>query len=121
MTKREMVVKISGQTGLPQEQVYTIVQSTLDAISEAIGRGDHIELREFGVFDVCVRRSRVGRNPNRPEHVVKIPERHVVKFKAGKQMRARLKKLDEQRASRLAQRPPMPPPEPPAAQAPASF
>ena len=47
-----------------------------------------MEFRDFGVFEVCVRKARIGRNPNKPENVVTIPERKVVKFKAGKLMKA---------------------------------
>jgi len=87
MTKRELVVRISKETGVIQEVVYAIIQKTLDYITESLARGEHIEFRDFGVFEVCVRKARVGRNPNRPETVVEIPERKVVKFKAGKQMK----------------------------------
>jgi nucleoid DNA-binding protein len=87
MTKRDLVVQISRETGLIQEDVYAVIQKTLDHMTEALGRGEHIELREFGVFDVCIRKARVGRNPNQPEHTVPIPERKVVKFKAGKRMK----------------------------------
>ncbi|NQU41328.1 MAG: integration host factor subunit beta [Lentisphaerae bacterium] len=87
MTKRDLVVRISSETGLIQEDVYAVIQKTLDCITEALGKGDHIELREFGVFDVCVRKARIGRNPNKPENTVRIPERKVVKFKAGKRMK----------------------------------
>jgi nucleoid DNA-binding protein len=45
-------------------------------------------------FEVQIRKSRVGRNPNRPETDVVIPRRAVVKFKAGKEMKAGLSKLD---------------------------
>ena len=88
MTKRELVVRISRETGLIQEDVYAVIQKTLDYISEALAGGDHIELRDFGVFDVCVRKSRIGRNPKQPQNTVRIPERKVVKFKAGKKMKA---------------------------------
>jgi nucleoid DNA-binding protein len=44
-------------------------------------------LRNFGVFEVKIRKARVGRNPNAPETDVPIPQRAVVKFKAGKEMR----------------------------------
>jgi nucleoid DNA-binding protein len=87
MTKRELVVMISRETGMIQEDVYAVIQKALDHITEALGRGDHIELREFGVFDVCVRKARVGRNPNQPERTVRIPERSVVRFRAGKRMK----------------------------------
>ncbi|HHU14004.1 MAG TPA: integration host factor subunit beta, partial [Lentisphaerae bacterium] len=42
---------------------------------------------EFGVFEVTTRKARIGRNPNKPEDVVVIPVRRVVKFKPGKRMR----------------------------------
>lgn len=88
MTKRELVVRISKETNITQEDVYTIIQKTLDYITEALSKGDHVEFREFGVFDVCVRKPRVGRNPHKPEETVQIPRRKVVKFKPGKTMKA---------------------------------
>ncbi len=87
MTKRDLVVRISAETGLIQEQVHDVVQKTLDYISEAVTRGDKVELRNFGVFEVKVRKARVGRNPNQPDHDVPIPQRMVVKFKPGKEMK----------------------------------
>jgi nucleoid DNA-binding protein len=90
MTKRDLVVRISRETGMVQEDVQTVLQKSLDYITEALARGEHVEFRDFGVFDVCTRKSRIGRNPNKPEHVVRIPERKVVKFKAGKKMKERL-------------------------------
>jgi hypothetical protein len=50
-------------------------------------------LRNFGVFEVKVRKARVGRNPNAPETDVPIPQRAVVKFKPGKEMRETVLKL----------------------------
>jgi len=88
MTKRDLVVRISKETGVVQEDVYTIIQKTLDYITEGLVNGEHIEFRDFGVFEICTRKSRIGRNPNQPEHVVRIPERKVVKFKPGKKMKA---------------------------------
>lgn len=87
MTKRELVVRISKESGITQEDVYAVVQKTLDYITEALLKGDHVEFRDFGVFEVCTRKSRIGRNPNRPSVVVQIPERRVVKFKPGKRMK----------------------------------
>jgi nucleoid DNA-binding protein len=54
-------------------------------ITEALAKGDKVELRKFGVFEVKVRKARVGRNPNKPETDVPIPARSMVKFKAGKE------------------------------------
>ena len=61
--------------------------------AEALAKGDKVELRNFGVFDVKIRKARVGRNPNKPETDVPIPARAMVKFKAGKEMRAEVLKL----------------------------
>jgi nucleoid DNA-binding protein len=93
LTKRDLVIRISNETGLVQQQVLDVVQKTLDYIAEALAKGDKVELRNFGVFEVKVRKARIGRNPNAPETDVPIPERAVVKFKAGKEMRADVFKL----------------------------
>ncbi len=87
MTKRDMVVRISNETGLTQQQVYEVVQKSLDLIVESLARGENVELRNFGVFQVKERKQRIGRNPNRPEHVVTIPSCNIVKFKPGKVMK----------------------------------
>src|ERR1035437_8798283 len=93
LTKRDLVVRISEETGLIQTQVFDVVQKTLDYIAESLAKGDKVELRNFGVFDVKIRKARVGRNPNKPETDVPIPARAMVKFKAGKEMRAEVLKL----------------------------
>jgi nucleoid DNA-binding protein len=93
LTKRDLVIRISEETGLVQQQVLDVVQKTLDYIAESLSKGDKVELRNFGVFEVKVRKARVGRNPNAPEKDVPIPERAVVKFKPGKVMRAHVFKL----------------------------
>jgi nucleoid DNA-binding protein len=93
LTKRDLVVHISEDTGQIQQQVLDVVQRTLDYISEALVRGDKVELRNFGVFEVKVRKARIGRNPNEPDQDVPIPERLVVKFKAGKELRAAVMKI----------------------------
>jgi nucleoid DNA-binding protein len=87
MTKRDLVVRISEETGLVQQSVLEVVQKTLDYIADAVSKGTKVELRNFGVFEVKVRKARVGRNPNAPATDVRIPPRAVVKFKPGKEMR----------------------------------
>ena len=93
LTKRDLVIRISEETGLIQQQVLTVVQKTLDYIAEALAKGDKVELRNFGVFEVKVRKARIGRNPNAPATDVPIPERSVVKFKPGKEMRGEVIKI----------------------------
>jgi len=93
LTKRDIVIHISEETGLIQSQVFAVVQKTLDQVAEELAKGGKVELRNFGVFDVKIRKARVGRNPNKPETDVPIPARAMVKFKAGKEMKAAVLKL----------------------------
>ena len=93
LTKRELVMRIGEETGLNQAQVFEVVQKTLNYITEALAKGGKVELRNFGVFDVKIRKARVGRNPKQPETDVPIPARAMVKFKAGKEMAAEVLKL----------------------------
>jgi nucleoid DNA-binding protein len=90
MTKKEMVIKISEETGLKQTDVKKVVQKALDHIIAALGRGETVELRNFGVFKVRSRRPRVGRNP-RTGTKVPIPERKAVSFKVGMVMKKKVR------------------------------
>ena len=87
LTKRDLVVKISNETGLVQHQVFEVIQKTLDHITSALSKGQDVELRNFGVFQVRLSKARVGRNPNVPGSNFAIPPRATVKFKSGKIMR----------------------------------
>lgn len=87
MTKRDLVIRIAEETGLIQQDVYAVIQKTLDYIVDSLAKGDTVEFRNFGVFEVRERKPRIGRNPNRPDQVVTIPSRKVVKFKPGKIMK----------------------------------
>lgn len=93
LTKRDLVVRISNETGMIQQDVLKVIQRFLDALTESISKGQTVELRNFGVFEVKVRKARVGRNPNQPTNEVKIPAQPVVKFKSGKEMKSKVLQL----------------------------
>lgn len=93
LTKRDLVIDISNETGKTQQEVLEIVQKALDKMLESVASGKPIQLRNFGVFVLEVRKKRVGRNPNKPEKDIVIPERVVVKFKPGKEMKQRIRLL----------------------------
>ena len=99
MTKRDLVISISEETGIVQQQVLKVVQRTLDHISNSVAKGTTVELRNFGVFEVKVRKARIGRNPNQPKTDVPIPRRAVVKFKPGKEMREAVLKLSPEKVA----------------------
>ena len=93
LTKRALVMRINAETGLLQAEVMAVVQKTLDAIAETLAQGNKVELRNFGVFAVVIRKARIGRNPKAPEKEVPIPARAMVKFKVGKDMKHEVLKL----------------------------
>src|SRR6266850_7058695 len=96
LTKRDIVVAISNQTGLVQHEVFDVVQRTLDQITDSLAKNVAVELRNFGVFQTRLTKPRVGRNPNQPGSSFVIPPRATVKFKAGKIMRQRVEQLSRQ-------------------------
>lgn len=90
MRKRDIVIKISQDTGIKQVIVKDVVQKTFDVILESLQNGDRIELRNFGIFYVKKRKKRIGRNP-KTGAVVPVPERYVVAFKPGMEMKIKVK------------------------------
>jgi len=90
MTKKDIVLKITDQTGIKQVDVKTIVQKTFDMIIDSLVRNEKVELRNFGVFKIKERRARFGRNP-RTGASVPVPPRKVVVFKPGLEMKQKIK------------------------------
>lgn len=89
MTKNDMVLKISLQTGVDQTQTKLIVQMALDGIIDTLVTKGRFELRDFGVFKVRHRKARTGRNP-KTGVLVAIPSKRAVNFKPGKLMTQRI-------------------------------
>jgi len=96
-TKKDIVKRIAEHTALTQVQTKEVVQKSFDAIIDAIVEEGRIELRNFGVFEVKVRRPRKARNP-RTGQPVDVPAKTVVVFKPGRIMEERVALLDRQRA-----------------------
>lgn len=86
MTKRELVIRVANKLGMTQSDVAKVIEGTFDTISDALAEGKRWELRDFGVFEVKTRASRIGRNP-RTGDKVPVPERKVVTFRPGKRMK----------------------------------
>ena len=90
MTKKDIAVKIADETGIKQIIVKEVVQKTIDAMIEALSKGETLELRNFGVFKVKERKARIGRNPRTGE-TVPVPPKKVVTFKPGLVMKQKVK------------------------------
>lgn len=86
MTKRELVMDVAERLGFTQNEVADVIQTTLEAITDSLARGQRIEIRNFGVFEVKTREARVGRNP-RTGQEVPISEKRVASFKPGKALK----------------------------------
>lgn len=92
VTKKELVNRIAEKTGVTKVVTKDIIQSFLDEIIEELGRGNRLEFREFGVFEVKSRAPRRAQNPRTLEKV-EVPAKKVVKFKVGRLMKERVKEL----------------------------
>ena len=90
MTKSELIARLAERfPQLVAKDADFAVKMMLDAMSEALVRGDRIEIRGFGSFALNYRPPRVGRNPKSGEKV-QVPEKYVPHFKAGKELRERV-------------------------------
>lgn len=100
MTKRELVVAVASKLGLTQNEVSTIVQETLDSITDALVEGQRLEIRNFGVFEVKERDARIGRNPRTGEEVP-ISKKRVAAFRPGKALKEWIQAGPNQRPDHL--------------------
>jgi integration host factor subunit beta len=90
MTKSELIQQVAElNPHLYHRDVERIVTTIFDEISEALARGDRVELRGFGAFSVKQRDARIGRNP-RTGAAVQVAEKHIPFFKTGKLLRERM-------------------------------
>ena len=90
MTKSELIARLAER--FPQliaKDADFAVKMILDAMSEALAKGDRIEIRGFGSFALNYRPPRVGRNPKSGDKV-SVPQKWVPHFKAGKELRERV-------------------------------
>lgn len=93
MTKSDLILRLAElYPHLLQRDIERIVGTVFDEISNALARGNRVELRGFGAFSIKQRDSRMGRNPRTGEAVA-VAEKRVPFFKTGKQLRDRLNGL----------------------------
>ena len=88
-SKKEIVLAVANKTGRPSAEVSAVCQSYLDQIVEELAKGNRLEFREFGVFELKRRKARTARNPKTGDPVY-VPARTVVSFKPGRIMKERV-------------------------------
>lgn len=90
MTKSELIQRLAEQNPhLYLRDIEKIIETIFDQITEALVRGDRVELRGFGAFSVKHRDARTGRNPRTGE-IVHVEAKRLPFFKTGKGLRERL-------------------------------
>jgi len=90
MIKSELIALLAEKNPhLFLRDVERIVTTIFSEISDAMARGDRVELRGFGAFSTKERSARVGRNPRTGE-AVQVEKKYVPYFKCGKELRERL-------------------------------
>ncbi|HED53383.1 MAG TPA: integration host factor subunit beta [Phycisphaerales bacterium] len=86
VTKKELIDRVTSITGDKRVVVQRAVQTFLNEIINDLGEGNRLEFRDFGVFEVHVRKARIAQNPKTLEPV-EVPAKGAVKFKPGRLMR----------------------------------
>ena len=90
MTKSELIAQLAQRyPQLVAKDAEYAVKMILEAMTRALLGGNRIEIRGFGSFGLNYRPPRVGRNPKSGERV-RVPEKYVPHFKAGKELRERV-------------------------------
>ncbi len=87
MSKSELVDELASSCHLTKEASEAVVTTTFESITEALAKGERVELRGFGTFAIRQRRGRIGRNPKTGVSV-SVPAKRVPFFKMGKRLRA---------------------------------
>ena len=85
MIKHDIVTAVVNRTGLSKTKAEMAVETVFETMKHAMERGERIELRGFGVFNIRPRKTGIGRNPRTGEEVL-IPPGKAVRFKPGKEL-----------------------------------
>ena len=107
-TKKDLIDRIAVLTEQKRTVVKRTVQCFLDHVIEELGRGNRLELRDFGVFEIRRRGARTAQNPKTMQPI-DVPARRTVKFKVGRLMKKRIQKEEITPEDREEEDAPIPP------------
>ena len=86
MNKKELIAAAAAKAGMTQKDAESVINAALDAITDALVKGERVQVSGFGIFEVKTREARVGRNPKTKE-AIEIPASKVPVFKPGKALK----------------------------------
>ncbi|HHX13778.1 MAG TPA: HU family DNA-binding protein [Clostridiales bacterium] len=87
MNKAELVARVADKTGFTKKDAELAVNALIASVEEALVKGDKVQLIGFGTFETRQRKARQGRNPRKPDEVIKIAASKAPVFKAGKALK----------------------------------
>ena len=92
MVRSELLQKLCDHhPNLLRKDIEKILEIVFIEITEALRKGENIEIRGFGVFKTAIRKARIGRNPKNSQSI-QIPEKKAIKWKMSKIFFSRLNK-----------------------------
>ena len=86
MNKTELIAAVAAKTGLTKKEAERAVAATFEALTDAMVKGDRVQVSGFGIFEAKTREARIGRNPRTKEEI-KIPATRLPAFKASKTLK----------------------------------
>ena len=86
MNKTELIAAVAAKAGLTKKDAERAVNATVEAITEALVKGEKVSVSGFGIFEVKEREARIGRNP-RTKEAIQIPATRLPAFKASKALK----------------------------------
>ncbi len=86
MNKTELIAAVAEKAGLSKKDADAAVSAVVASVTEALAKGEKVQLVGFGTYEVKARPARVGRNPQTKKEI-KIPATKVPVFKAGKALK----------------------------------
>ena len=87
MNKSELLVNISEKSGLKKVEAERALNAFIETVTESLKKEEKVQLVGFGTFETRDRKAREGRNPRKPDEVIKIPASKAPLFKAGKTLK----------------------------------
>lgn len=99
ITKKFLVQLIARKLNMHPNDVRKVIQAFLDEVTEALSKGDRLEFRDFGIFEIVERKQKIGRNPKKASVPIVIPARKAVKFTSGKKMKLLVEALSKEAAT----------------------
>lgn len=92
MNKTELIAAITENTGFTKKDAEKALNSVVDVITDALTKGEKVQIVGFGSFEVKDRPERIARNPQAPDQEITIPASKAPVFKSGKSLKEAVNK-----------------------------